>query len=189
VAGFEADFQGSGLSGNANASDTTTMELLPFPDGGPNHWPVQGIANVQQRVNWFGTLRGRLGYLVTPGLLAYGTGGLAYGQVHQSFNYTGGFLEDDALGFLGSHWNGTTSSNSIRVGWTAGAGLEWMLPGWSGWSVKAEYLYTDLGSTTVNLSAPAYRNSNGTGGRTVEATNTDDVRWHTVRVGLNYHFN
>jgi outer membrane immunogenic protein len=189
VIGIEADFQGSGLSGSSSTYDSTHMTLLPFPVGGPNEWPVAGTAGVSQHVNWYGTLRGRLGWVATPDLLLYGTGGFAYGQVHQNFSYVGGFLADPALGFMGSHWNGDASSSSIRVGWTAGAGLEWKIPGWQNWSVKAEYLYTDLGSTTVSLSAPAFRNSNGTGGRTVEATNSVDAKWHTVRVGLNYHFN
>lgn len=189
VAGLEADFQGSGLSGSSSSFDSTHMTLLPFPVGGPNEWPVAGTADVSQHVNWFGTVRGRLGWLATPDLLAYATAGLAYGQVRQNFSYVGGFLADPALGFMGSHWNGDASSSSIRVGWTAGAGIEWKVPGWQNWSVKAEYLYTDLGSDTVNLEAPAFRNSNGTGGRTVHATNSVDARWHTVRVGLNYHFN
>jgi hypothetical protein len=67
---------------------------------------------------------------------------------------------------------------------------------WSGlpesmpnWSFKADYLYTDPGSTTVNLSAPAFRNSDGEGFRTVTASNTMDARFQTVRVGFNHHFN
>lgn len=189
VAGLEADFQGSGLSGSSSAFNSTHMTLLPTPVGGPNEWPVAGTASISDHVNWFGTVRARLGWLATPDLLAYATGGLAYGQARQNFSYVGGFLPDAALGFGGSHWNGTASSSTIRVGWTAGAGIEWKVPGWQNWSVKAEYLYTDLGSDTLNLSAPAFRNSNGTGGREVEATNSSAVRWHTVRIGLNYHFN
>lgn len=189
VVGVETDFQGTGLSGSSSAFDSTHETLSPFPVGGPNQWPVAGTANVSQRVDWYGTLRARAGVpLLDDALLIYGTGGLAYGKVRQDFNYVGGFLPDAALGFGGSHWNGDASSSSIRLGWTAGAGVEWKLPNLPNWSVKAEYLYTDLGPRTVDLSAPAFRNSNGSGGRTVEAENGVGARWHTVRVGLNYHF-
>jgi outer membrane immunogenic protein len=41
---------------------------------------------VSQQSTWFGTLRGRLGLLVTPTILVYGTGGLAYGQTETSFS-------------------------------------------------------------------------------------------------------
>jgi outer membrane immunogenic protein len=189
VTGIETDVQGASLSSNSSATDTTHIALLPA-GGDANSWPVQGNEYSNTRVNWYGTSRGRLGITaLNDSLLAYATGGLAYGNVSQSFTYTGGFLADAALGFGGSHWDGSVSGSQTRVGWTAGAGLEWKIPTAAGWSIKAEYLYTDLGSATLGLSAPAYRNSNGTGGRTVEAVNSSDVQWHTVRVGLNYHFN
>jgi outer membrane immunogenic protein len=57
------------------------------------------------------------------------------------------------------------------------------------WSFKAEYLYVDLGSTTVNLSAAGFRDSDGEGFRTVTASNTMDARFRTLRAGTNYHFN
>ena len=63
-------------------------------------------------------MRGRVGYLITPTLLIYGTGGFAYGQV-------------SAFGF-----------NTTPTGWTAGGGVEWMFA--PHWSAKAEYLYVDL---------------------------------------------
>lgn len=189
VAGIEADFQGAALSGSANATNSTFMTLQPYPVGGPNLWPVTGTANVSQHVDWFGTVRGRLGVTsFNNTLLVYGTGGLAYGRVQQDFTYTGGFLPDAALGFGGSHWNGTASGSEINIGWTAGAGFEWLLPNAPNWSVKAEYLYTNLGSTTVNLTAPAYKNSDGSDNRSVSASNAVQTQWHTVRVGLNYHF-
>lgn len=188
VLGAEADFQGGDISTSSSSSDTTKIKLLPAPPGGANLWPVSGTADATAKVNWYGTVRGRVG-MTTPdnSLLVYGTGGLAYGSVDHTFGYTGGFLPDAALGFGGSHWAGTTSSSQTKVGWTAGAGAEWMIPN-SKWSLKAEYLYTDLGSTTLDLSAPAFRNSNGTGGRTVSATNRTDDSFQTVRAGLNYHF-
>jgi opacity protein-like surface antigen len=189
VGGLEADFQGSALKGDSSAANTTAITLQPFPVGGPNLWPVAGAMASSQSIDWYGTVRGRLGVTsFDQTLLVYGTGGLAYGQVRQSFAYAGGFLPDAALGFGGSHWTGSASSTDTKVGWTVGAGFEWAPQSMPNWSVKTEYLYTDLGAGTVNLTAPAFRNSDGEGFRTVSASNSMDTRFQTVRVGLNYHF-
>jgi outer membrane immunogenic protein len=72
---------------------------------------------------WFGTLRGRAGYALNN-ILFYGTGGLAYG---------GGTAE----------LPGQSESHGA-IGWTAGGGLEVGLT--RRWTVKAEYLYLDLGA-------------------------------------------
>lgn len=187
VLGVETDFQGGSVKSASAASNTTAINLLPLPAAGGNLWPVTGNMAAAEQVDWYGTLRGRVGF-TAPGsdLMLYGTGGLAYGQVRSSLCYSGGFLADAALGFGGSHWNGCASGSSVKVGWTAGGGLEYRLLG--NWSAKVEYLFTDLGSATTNLSAPAFRNSNGTGGRTVSAINADEILFQTVRIGLNYHF-
>jgi opacity protein-like surface antigen len=190
VGGLEADLQGSALSGSSFATNTTAIVLTPIPPGGPNLWPVMGNASTSQRIDWFGTVRGRLGVTsFDQQLLVYGTGGMAYGHVRQQFGYTGGFLPDAALGFGGSHWAGSASTSPTKVGWTLGAGLEWAPVSMPNWSFKAEYLYIDLGSTTANVVAPAFRNSDGEGFRTVWATNRMDARFQTVRIGLNYRFN
>jgi opacity protein-like surface antigen len=190
VAGLETDFQGGALSDGTSATNTTAITLTPFPASGPNLWPLTGNASATQNVDWYGTLRGRLGVTsFNQSLLVYGTGGLAYGQVRQDFSYSGAFLPDAALGFGGSHWTGSASSTDTNIGWALGAGFEWAPESMPDWSFKAEYLYVDLGSTTVNLSAAAFRNSDGEGFRTVTASNTMDARFQTVRVGFNYHFN
>ncbi|QJP17185.1 porin family protein [Starkeya sp. ORNL1] len=188
--GVETDFQWSGLKGDASASDTTSIQLFPaFDPNDPNYWAVEGNSKVTQEVEWFGTVRARLGVTTfNDSLLIYGTGGLAYGSVRQKLNYTGGFLPDAQLGFAGSHWSGEASSSETKVGWTLGGGVEWFPAAASNWSIKAEYLYTDLGSTKVDLSTPAYRNDTNAGGRVVNASNTADAQWQTVRVGINYHF-
>ena len=188
--GVEADFQWSGLKGNASAYDLTAIQLYPeFNPADPNFWAVEGTSKVTQEVEWFGTVRARLGVTTfNDSLLIYGTGGLAYGSVRQKLNYTGGFLRDDQLGFAGSHWSGEASSSETKYGWTLGGGVEWFPTSAGNWSIKAEYLYTDLGSTTVDLSTPAYRNDTNAGGRVVNASNTADAQWQTVRVGINYHF-
>ena len=48
--------------------------------------PFKDLISSEQKLSWFGTVRGRLGVTVTPDLLLYGTGGLAYGRVEASAN-------------------------------------------------------------------------------------------------------
>jgi outer membrane immunogenic protein len=160
--GLEADLQGSGIKGTT--SQTLTPALFSVTSTG-----------VTKSIDWFGTVRGRVGFLATPQLLLYGTGGLAYGQTKSSFTTTD--LTNGCVANVSLCANG--SSSSVRAGWTAGAGAEAMLG--SNWSAKLEYLYVDLGRNS--LSVPA---------STVPAIvfNTS-AQFHeqTVRAGLNYHFN
>ena len=94
------------------------------------------IHSETDKIGWFGTVRGRLGWAVVPNFLLYGTGGLAYGQVRSASSVLFTSAGDTYVG----------SMDSTRVGWTAGAGGEWMIA--PNWSVKAEYLYVDLGSSS-----------------------------------------
>ena len=81
---------------------------------------IGAVTGANVNLSWFGTVRGRVGYLVTPTLLLYGTAGFAYGQVN-------------AFGF-----------SNTPTGWTAGGGVEWMFA--PHWTAKLEYLYVDLSS-------------------------------------------
>jgi outer membrane immunogenic protein len=101
-----------------------------------------------------GTIRGRLGYAVDR-TLVYGTGGLAYAQV--KFTEIAGAQTGMGL-------------DANRIGWTAGAGLEYAFT--ADWSAKIEYLYADLGTQQLNF---------------VANPRTVDLTMSTVKVGLNYH--
>src|SRR5712675_1571395 len=67
--GLEADIQGSGERGSSS-----TVCVACADDG------TDITSTLKQKLDWFGTLRGRAGILVTPTVLLYGTGGLAYGD-------------------------------------------------------------------------------------------------------------
>lgn len=86
--------------------------------------------------SWLGTLRGRLGYTV-GGLLAYGTAGLAGGDMEATASVN---ATDIATGEY-VKWKGST--DSMNWGWAAGAGVEY---GISNVSFGLEYLYVDLGA-------------------------------------------
>jgi outer membrane immunogenic protein len=159
VAGLEADFAGLG-------NDSSTS-VFAFPGGGfaPLTTTFTGTFDT------LGTVRGRLGWLFTPTMLAYATTGLAYGETKVGSSFTcSACLVPAAV---------ISTSSGLATGWTVGAGFEWQFA--PQWSVKAEYLYVDLGSrsTTINY---AYAPFNST------LTTTVDERDNVVRVGLNYRF-
>ncbi len=76
------------------------------------------------------------------------------------------------------------SNDNSRVGWTAGAGFEYL---WGpAWSVKVEYQYFDFGTASSSLSYTTYTSGVISPGNTTYTFNHSlDV--NTVKVGLNYH--
>lgn len=180
VAGLEADIQGI-ARGNNNANSVVTA----VPDGAG--FSVLTAHSASRSLDYLGTVRGRLGWLATPTLLVYGTGGLAYGGVNSSVAYAQASTHPGLVGDLPSLWSSAASFSDTRVGWTAGGGVEWLfLPNWS---AKVEYLYYDLGSVSTttlvhaaDLIVPPTAFSNVT-------QSTTRFNGHVVRAGLNYHFN
>jgi outer membrane immunogenic protein len=160
VIGLEADFQGADLGGR---SQGVGSNVGYFP-----------LLNTTHSIDWFGTVRGRIGYAVAPTILVYGTGGFAYGEGSSRFTYW------DTTGFWGQG-----SESDIRTGWTAGGGVEWaFMPNLS---AKIEYLYTELD----NAPGFFFNQFNGAGAVTAFTSSQRGVQnhFHTVRVGLNYHLN
>jgi len=125
---------------------------------------------ITQKIDAFGTFRGRLGWLVTPEVLLYGTGGLAVGDVRTNLTLAG-------FTAAGAPVAVAASGSTTRLGWTAGAGIEAMFA--RNWSAKIEYLYMDLGSfnSTVALVPPGIALN-------VNSKVTDNI----LRAGINYHF-
>jgi outer membrane immunogenic protein len=180
VVGVETDIQGADL--RSSSFSFTTPDFPP---------PVAHFGAVlsKQSVDWFGTVRGRIG--VAPfdaHLLIYGTGGFAYGGVNHLFQYSDNFPP------FGSLFGGTYYS-SAKTGWTAGGGVEYAPLEFPNWSLKAEYLYIDLGKTYLAtfgaglLPFPVAGAAPLTGPGFFAAAHDPATRFHTVRVGLNYHFN
>jgi outer membrane immunogenic protein len=131
-----------------------------------------------------------LGFLLGPTFLAYGTGGLAYGGVKASTsivqtNNDCSFTPDVCIQSTAA---AAGAISQTRIGWTAGAGAEWLFA--PQWSAKVEYLYYDLGSVTF-ANAPlvtGFGTFTGIGGPAiVNSTTTADFRGNIVRIGVNYH--
>jgi len=139
-----------------------------------------GINNTEitTKFEWFGTLRGRVGWLATPNVLVFGTGGLAYGRV--ATTVVGSNLANPALNCNGLVYCFAGTAGGMSVGWTAGAGIEYMID--PSWSVKAEYLHIDLGSRSMALLDQVQVPLGG-----FEFVN-NSFKADTVQVGVNYHF-
>ncbi len=193
IAGVEADIQSVGGSGHS-ASATTFIGIPGFsppvdPSNSNNF--IGTSLTVNKSIDYLGTVRGRLGYLVKPTLLAYATGGLAYGRVISNTSVSQN-LTGETGGTLVTTWASAGNFAETRAGWTVGAGFEWMFG--SNWSAKVEYLYYDLGNVTYSggvLVAPftpagAQPPNPAFFTNAVQATTRFDG--HIVRVGVNYHF-
>ncbi|MCK0196697.1 porin family protein [Ancylobacter sp. 6x-1] len=114
VLGAEADLQGSDINDS------------------------NGFYGVSSKLDYFGTVRARLGYAF-DNVMPYVTGGFAYG--HNKIDYLG--------------WD----ESKTHTGWTAGAGVEYAFN--NNWTAKIEYLYVDLGDEYYsNIDAKAGINSN-----------------------------
>lgn len=172
VWGLEGDIQATGQKGS-------TAFLCPGAICSPTQTAIAvalSTVNVtlDQKLEWFSTIRARAGYTITPTVMGYVTGGLAIGEVKSDVVITG------RTGGVGAPFVSTfTSDRSTRVGWTVGAGAEASLGG--NWTGKLEYLYVDLGResfSAVNL-------ANVTPVRVDFSSKITD---HILRAGINYKF-
>jgi outer membrane immunogenic protein len=153
VIGAEADFQGAGIR------DSFTRTIDAAGD----------VLNAKMNINYFGTLRGRLGFAFDRALI-YATGGLAYADVNETL-----FVSNPAVAA-----NANLTNNSVKFGGAIGGGVEYALTG--NWSVKAEYQYIALAKAS-GLAAPVVP----AGGGTIVSNAISDS-FHTVRLGANYKF-
>jgi outer membrane immunogenic protein len=154
VYGLETDIQGAGIGGRASGFQTVGV--------------IGRSGTAKTDIDFFGTVRGRVGYAL-GNTLFYATGGFAYGGVKSDFAF------EDSTGN-----NGRVSNSSTATGWVAGAGAEYKIA--PNWSFKGEYQFVDLGSEsfTAPLVLPADHSLRGA---------EKSVEFHTVRLGFNYYFN
>jgi outer membrane immunogenic protein len=107
-------------------------------------------ATVQTR--WDASLRARLGFLVTPDALIYGTGGVAWQNITTSATCAH-TPTDSFCGFLPAGTIVTNANSFNQVGWTVGVGIDWHVFG--NWIARAEYRYSQFSDANglLNLSA------------------------------------
>jgi outer membrane immunogenic protein len=179
VAGIETDLQFSDVRGRGSHSTIFAPGVLDLPFN----------AVAERRLEWFGTVRGRLGFLATPNLLLYGTGGLTYGEARSRGDVNFASLAQPIGLVFGAPpltfqcVSSTTcysgSDHQTSVGWSAGVGGELRLGG--NWTAKLEYLHVDLPSTSVRLVSPP---PSTPGVSTVYRFNQQ--AYDFVRIGFNY---
>ena len=116
VGGLEIDLSGTGIKGSTSAS---------APTGAPGTLTV----TLTEKFDLLGSARARLGYLMWPDVLLYGTGGLAWTRLVRT-------QESVEAGF-------SSSGPRWRFGWVAGLGVESRLWG-SNWLARLEYLHYDF---------------------------------------------
>jgi outer membrane immunogenic protein len=157
-----------GLEGDGQWSDQHRTDTVVCGAACTGTAAAAFTATFSQRIDAFGTFRGRVGLLATPDILFYATGGLAVASFKTSFSATaaaGGLVAGVA-----------SSTSTTRAGWTVGAGIEGMFA--PHWSAKLEYLYADYGTFNNNLLFP---------GGVAIGTRTH-VSDNIIRAGVNYHF-
>jgi outer membrane immunogenic protein len=151
VGGLELDLSGTGIKGSvrnvaANGDSNAASDAFKL----------------------LGSSRARLGYVVWPNLLLYGTGGLAWTRLEQNTNDT---------------VSGNTSP-SWRFGWVAGLGGETRLMN-TNWLLRLEYLHYDFGNSGSNFSALS-----GSGGPNDGSASfkTGSLTADVVRTGVSFKF-
>jgi outer membrane immunogenic protein len=182
VAGIEADIQGIAGSNNTDLV-FRTVPIVDTPDFADTR------LSTSKKLDYLGTLRGRLGFLAGPTFLIYGTGGLAYGGTDGHTFWSQDLVGPATIG-VNTPYSSNGSVSDTHAGWTAGGGVEWMfLPNWS---VKVEYLYYDLGSVTFSNGFARNVTTIAPAGQTfysVATQSSSRFDGNIVRAGINYHFN
>lgn len=122
TAGWSPDIDGfiGGLQAGYNWQGAS-----PFVIGVETDIQYSDVSSGVYTLDYFGTLRARLGYAFDQ-ILVYGTGGFAYGS--------------------GTYETWGLSNSKNQTGWTIGGGAEYAIN--NNWSLKGEYLYVDLGDAT-----------------------------------------
>jgi outer membrane immunogenic protein len=99
--------------------------------------PLGGATlTIPHSINEIGTARVRGGIVFFEQLLLYGTVGAAYAKTEASLNFPGF----------------TASSDTDRIGWAYGGGIEWKL--FRNVSLGLEYLHADFGTRNVAFGTP-----------------------------------
>jgi opacity protein-like surface antigen len=159
VGGLEIDLSGSDIKGSRSATGLDTAARVES-------------ATQTDKFDLLGSGRARLGYLVWPNALLYGTGGLAWTRL------------DQTMTTVASDGTSISSTPSWRFGWAAGAGGEVRL--WNtNWLARLEYLHYDFGK-----SASSSGGFTDTGVVTflLSSTMSHHLTADVVRAGVDYKF-
>lgn len=169
VVGIEADL--------GWADNKATLAGAIYPGGNfPFYLTGRPDDSFSVKATWDVGARGRLGYLVSPSVMLFATGGVSWLHI-ETTSVCGLSISCQPPFFAPS----VISHSTERVGWTVGGGVEWMFT--PNWLLRGEYRYADYGtfSNTDTRFNPA-------GPTTQIATYDVDVRTHTALFGIAYKF-
>jgi outer membrane immunogenic protein len=168
-----------GVEGDVMWRDLDTVQFTRFGTNTTAGAPMGSVATdtAYHRSNQgtVGTVRARLGYAPDRWLL-YITGGVAVGETSASVIEV--LAPGNACPAFGATCRGASVSDT-RVGYAVGGGFEWAFA--NNWSVGAEYLFIDLGTTDITLTPTGGFFSN-------TSVSSFDHQSHTARAKLNYRF-
>jgi outer membrane immunogenic protein len=179
IFGFETDFSSANIRDGGTAgpgSPLTTIFLCGKGCTGTNAYLFNSTA--EQKLDWFGTVRGRLGVTPFDRLLIFVAGGLAYGHAH----LTASVLNVSGTQTIGAVSTAIAACTQICA---TGSASQWLV-GWTlafnrAWTAKIEYLYYDLGNLSVSFSDPRFA--------AFVFNATAQYRGNIVRAGLSFKFN
>jgi outer membrane immunogenic protein len=156
VWGIESDIQVSHINGSSTLADPCCI---------PAFTSAIGTLTRTQSLDWFGTVRGRLGLAIWDRTLVYGTGGVIYGEevVNTSLTFP-------LVGYQ-------ATSSATHTGWIGGGGIEYAFT--NALSAKVEGLYYDMGSETIAFTSPLTKFSE---------TSSFNYKGAMVRLGANLKF-
>ena len=124
-----------GLEGNWGAANKTTTQYGFLPGFSGVFGPINPGDSISVKTKWDASARARVGLLVTPSVMLYGTGGKAW----QNYDVA------VACSALTCGGVGSTSVSKTAGGYTVGGGVEAAIL--AGWRVRAEYRYTNYGTS------------------------------------------
>jgi outer membrane immunogenic protein len=160
----------AGLEGDLAWGDSNkTVAGIPGTAAGAG---ALALDSASIKESWDASLRGRLGFLVAPTVLLYGTGGVAWQNLTTSASCAG------APG--SASWCSAVLSEQsswTKAGWTAGGGAEAKL--WRNWLGRVEYRYADYGTIGHLFFA---------GVPASQVAVTEALRTHSLLFGLAYEF-
>ncbi len=206
LVGLETDIQGANIFGSSYSrrGGLYSESDVIGPITGSANGAVLGSQVADAGVSYLGTLRGRLGYMISPALLVYGTAGFSYGGAFakvnnyaiDSLSATASSGSGSATALLVSTYHGDNSQSQLLTGWNAGGGFEWMFQ--PNWSLKTEAIYWNLGNMNVSTNSVAVSpvNSVSVGGNSIPfitnsiASGITTINYQGViaRAGINHHF-
>lgn len=168
VLGLEGDLNWADIGNSSNAFGGNTVTFTP-PGGLPGTYTFAG--NGGRGIDWFGTIRGRIGVAFDRALI-YGTGGFAFAGGGDNNAFCGGLLVG-------------CNNDDSRSGWAAGGGVEYAFT--NNLTAKLEGLYVNLDRSRGGVVAVPVAGNPNPAVFLASPTRGDDD-FFVVRAGINYKF-